>query len=245
MIFHQSPEFTNASEAAAGYFKLRPVFIEKDYWVTYVLKNLSRSPHKNDVVFKGGTSLSKAYNCIERFSEDIDLAIVKTEGMSGNQITNKIKAVEKSVSDGLEYFLHPDEEKKGRNRRTFYQYRKTLEATNFDQVKSHIQIEINSFTNPVPYSEVEIDSYVAQFLKKSGFQNTVAQFQLEPFPVKVLTMERTFFEKLLSLIRLSNEGADKLKEKIRHFYDLHKLLNQTDLKHTILSNQNMVFIPAL
>lgn len=117
MIFHQSPEFTNALEAAAGYFKLRQVFIEKDYWVTYVLKNLSHSPHKNDVVFKGGTSLSKAYNCIEHFSEDIDLAIIKIEGMSGNQITNKIKAVEKSVSDGLEYFQHPDEEKKGRNRR--------------------------------------------------------------------------------------------------------------------------------
>jgi predicted nucleotidyltransferase component of viral defense system len=242
MIFHQSQEFKNAVEAAAGYFKLRPVFIEKDYWVTYVLKNLSLSSHRTEVIFKGGTSLSKAYNCIERFSEDIDLAIVKMEGMSGNQITNKIKAVEKSVSAGLQYFQHRDEEKKGRNRRTFYQYPKTIEATDFVQVKDHIQIEINSFTNPVPYAEVRIDSYVAQFLRSSGFGSAIPQFQLEPFTVKVLMMERTFFEKLLSLIRLSNEGTHKLKEKIRHFYDLHKLLNQKNLKDTILSKQNFELI---
>lgn len=194
MTFHQSQEFKNAVEAAAGYFKLRPVFIEKDYWVTYVLKNLSQSSHRNEVIFKGGTSLSKAYNCIERFSEDIDLAIVKTEGMSGNQITNRIKAVEKSVSAGLQYFQHRDEEKKGRNRRTFYQYPKTIEATDFGQVKDHIQIEVNSFTNPVPYAEVRIDSYLAQFLKNSRFESTIVQFQLGPFLINVLTMERTFLK---------------------------------------------------
>jgi predicted nucleotidyltransferase component of viral defense system len=242
MIFHQSPEFANALEAAAGYFKLRPVFIEKDYWVTHVLKNLSQSSHRDEVIFKGGTSLSKAYNYIERFSEDIDLAIVKMDGMTGNQITNKIKAVEKSVSAGLQYFQHRDEEKKGRNRRTFYHYHKALDATDFGQVKDHIQVEINSFTNPVPFAEVRIESYVAQFLKNSGFESTIPQFHLEPFSVKVLKVERTFFEKLFSLIRLSNEGTNKLKEKIRHFYDLHKLLDQKDLKGMILSKQNFKLI---
>ncbi|MGB3075636.1 MAG: nucleotidyl transferase AbiEii/AbiGii toxin family protein, partial [Chitinophagales bacterium] len=54
---------------------LPPIAIEKDWWVTFALKasfEISCSPH---LVFKGGTSLSKAWNLIERFSEDIDLAI--------------------------------------------------------------------------------------------------------------------------------------------------------------------------
>lgn len=194
-----------------------------------MLKNLSTSLHVNHVVFKGGTSLSKAYNCIERFSEDIDLAIIKTEGITGNQLTNKIKAVEKSVSIGLNYFQHANEEKRGRNRRTFYQYPKALQDADFGQVKDHIQIEINTFTNPVPHLEINISSYVGQFLEQGGFNDRIVQYHLEPFTIKVLTSERTFFEKLLSLIRLSYEGPEKLKEKIRHFYDLHKLLHQQDL----------------
>jgi predicted nucleotidyltransferase component of viral defense system len=234
MTFHLAPEFPDAVQAAAAHFKLRPIFIEKDYWVTFVLKNLSSSNHINDVVFKGGTSLSKAYNCIERFSEDIDLAILKDETLSGNQLTNKIKSVEKRASQGLEYFQHPNEEKKGRNRRTFYQYPKALIDSDFGQIKDHIQLEINTFTNPVPYQDMQISSYVAQFLRQDGFNQFVEKHNLREFPVKVLTRERTFFEKLFSLIRLSHEGPEKLKEKIRHFYDLHKLLNSSDLREKIL-----------
>jgi predicted nucleotidyltransferase component of viral defense system len=102
MTFHRSNDFVDAIESAAAHFKMRAIFIEKDYWVTHVLKNLSTSKLLDEVVFKGGTSLSKAHDCINRFSEDIDLAILKTEDMSGNQITNKIKAAEKIVSAGLE-----------------------------------------------------------------------------------------------------------------------------------------------
>ena len=50
-------------------------YIEKDYWVTYILKRLSNSEYRNKVVFKGGTSLSKAYNIIDRFSEDKKLKL--------------------------------------------------------------------------------------------------------------------------------------------------------------------------
>ncbi|HNX60982.1 MAG TPA: nucleotidyl transferase AbiEii/AbiGii toxin family protein, partial [Spirochaetota bacterium] len=57
--------------------KIPEFFIEKDYWVTFLLRNLSLSPYVNQVVFKGGTSLSKAFGCIERFSEDIDLALAE------------------------------------------------------------------------------------------------------------------------------------------------------------------------
>lgn len=242
MTFHQDPDFGDALQATAKYFKLRTVFIEKDYWVTFALKNLADSRYANDVVFKGGTSLSKAYNCIERFSEDIDLAILKEEGMSANQLNKKMKAIEDDVAKGLTYFQHEKEEKRGRNRRTFYQYDKTVSDSDFGQVKDHIQLEINTFTNPVPHNDILISSYVAQFLKSGNFTDVLTKHNLEPFAIKVLLRERTFFEKLLSLTRLSYEGAEKLKEKIRHFYDLHKLINQDDLRNELLKADNFLLI---
>lgn len=242
MTFHQSNDFIDAVESAAAHFKMRPIFIEKDYWVTYVLKNLSESKIIDEVIFKGGTSLSKAHDCINRFSEDIDLAILKTEEMSGNQITNKIKETEKIVSRGLEYFQHPLEEKKGRNRRTFYHYAKAIKDENFGQVKDHIQLEINAFTQPVPYEKKVIQSYIGQFLAIKGFDEIIKQFGLESFEVNVLTRERTVFEKLLSLIRLSYEGTEKVRGKIRHFYDIYQLLNQTDLKGEILIEDNFKIV---
>ncbi len=238
MIFHQSNDFVDAIESAAAHFKMRTIFIEKDYWVTHVLNNLSTSKLVDEVIFKGGTSLSKAHDCINRFSEDIDLAILKTDDMSGNQITNKIKATEKTVSVGLEYFQHPLEEKKGRNRRTFYHYAKAIKDENFGQVKDHIQLEINAFTQPVPFEKKAIQSYIGQFLATKGFDAIIKQYGLESFEVNVLTRERTVFEKLLSLVRLSYEGPEKVRGKIRHFYDIHQLLNQTDLKGKILIEEN-------
>ncbi|MCB9285083.1 MAG: nucleotidyl transferase AbiEii/AbiGii toxin family protein [Lewinellaceae bacterium] len=72
MTFHRTDQFEDAVNAAAAHFGMRPVFVEKDYWVTFALKNLSQSEEAKSTVFKGGTSLSKVYACINRFSEDVD-----------------------------------------------------------------------------------------------------------------------------------------------------------------------------
>ena len=74
------------------------VYIEKDYWVTYILKRLSQSSYSEIAIFKGGTSLSKAYRIIERFSEDIDLAVISNE-LSSNQIKKLIKQIEAVIVD--------------------------------------------------------------------------------------------------------------------------------------------------
>ena len=243
MIFHEDKDFADAIQKAGEYFKLRPIFIEKDYWVTFVLKNLSQSEYVNAVIFKGGTSLSKAYNCIDRFSEDIDLALLKETGINDNQLKKIMKGVEAEISKGLEYMEnHAMEEKKGRNRRTFYNYPKALSEKEFGEIKDNIQIELNTFTNPVPHQKIEIESYLAYFLRKNQFESFIEKYALHPFELNVLTRERTFFEKLLSLIRLSYNGVDELKRKIRHFYDLHRLYNQEDLKETILTDKSFELV---
>src|ERR1700757_913297 len=219
MNLHKSPkEFKDLTEATAQYLNLRPVFVEKDYWVTYVLKNLANSEYREKVVFKGGTSLSKAYGYIERFSEDIDLAILSPGNYSDTQMKTLLKKVSSDITQGLTLIDgHSSEVKFGKNRTTVYQYEKILQDKNFGVVKDFIIVEINCFTNPVPYNTKNIQTYIAQFLKENKDEKSIAEFELQPFSINVLTAERTYFEKVLSVSRLSYGNIEELIAKVRHF----------------------------
>ena len=88
-MLHEDQEiFKSAIKETSNSLNIREFFIEKDYWITLVLKQLSESSYVDSVVFKGGTSLSKAYNLIDRFSEDIDLEVISNPASSSNQIKN-------------------------------------------------------------------------------------------------------------------------------------------------------------
>ena len=241
MTFHNDKEFVDAIDAASQHFNINSVLIEKDYWVCYVLKNLSQSEYMNKVVFKGGTSLSKAFNCIERFSEDIDLALLNEEKLSNNKCNNLMKKIEPELTKEL----RPEEGNQGdkmeKKRVTYYSYEKKTKGE-VKAVKDKIQLEINTFTIPVPHEKKEIQSYVGQFLNLQDKKDLVSKHGLEPFILLILTRERTFFEKLLSLIRLSYSGNDKLKEKIRHFYDLFMLHKQKDLGDKLFSSDSFQLI---
>ena len=227
--------FGEAIEAAAQHLKLRPVFIEKDYWVTYVLRNLGLSAFANTVIFKGGTSLSKAYQCIDRFSEDIDLAILSPNEYTGNQLKNLLKEVTETISKGLHIIEeHPAEKKMGRMRATVYAYEKVTDNSDFGVVKDYVLIEINCFADPVPFNAVPISSYIARFFAQTQNDQLIEQYGLTPVTINTLSLERTFFEKALSLNRLSYEGKVALQEKIRHFYDLHQLFHYTSLAGRLL-----------
>lgn len=96
MILHLNKKaFTAAIQAASNNLNISPVFIEKDYWITMVLKQLSESKHADKVVFKGGTSLTKAHKLIQRFSEDVDIAVSGVSELSGNQIKTLIRNLER------------------------------------------------------------------------------------------------------------------------------------------------------
>ena len=83
---HEAPDaYLELIQATAAHIGIPAVHVEKDYWVTRVLKRLHESDYREAVVFKGGTSLSKAHRLIERFSEDIDLALKRDDGLSDSQ----------------------------------------------------------------------------------------------------------------------------------------------------------------
>lgn len=102
MTLHEYRDsFSDAIRAASDHFGIREVFVEKDYWVTFILKRLSQSQYRDKVVFKGGTSLSKVFGLIDRFSEDIDLAIEKGEGQSNHKIGKLIRSIQKELTAGF------------------------------------------------------------------------------------------------------------------------------------------------
>lgn len=126
MTLHQDPvAFREAVLGTAATLGLRQDLIEKDYWVTWVLRNLADSAIAGEVVFKGGTSLSKAFKLIERFSEDIDLAVL-LQGRTHSQVRALIREVHKAAvaadrPDALAEVVDLGS-KMGKNRRVHHRY---------------------------------------------------------------------------------------------------------------------------
>lgn len=75
-LHHDIKLFSDTLRATSQHLDIKLGFVEKDYWITLVLSRLATSKYVSESVFKGGTSLSKGFNLIERFSEDVDIAII-------------------------------------------------------------------------------------------------------------------------------------------------------------------------
>lgn len=220
-------------------------FIEKDYWLTTVLRELANSPHRQLAVFKGGTSLSKAYGYIQRFSEDVDLALV-VEGLSGNQVKSRMDTISKNITKHLPEVKVEDVTSKGsRFRRTAHAFPRLAERLSFpSQAREELVLEINAFANPFPFQEVAIESLIAGHLRQLGREDLVLQYDLQPFTLQVLKPTRTLAEKVLAMARASydKDAQAQLREKIRHTYDLYWLLQQPELQAFVAGAE---FFPTL
>lgn len=227
MTLHENPLlFKEAIRAASQELQILPEFIEKDYWITYVLERLSKSEYYSQVVFKGGTSLSKCYKLINRFSEDIDLAVVNPSDIGGSQGKTLIRNIEKIATLGLQEITIPDITSKGSKfRKSIYTYN-TLLSMN---ISNRIIIEINTFANPYPYQELSVTSLLYDYMNERA-NDLIIQYGFSQFNINVLSKMQTFIEKIVSLIRFSfdKDPVTALSSKIRHFYDLHYLLQDID-----------------
>jgi len=232
VILHENREvFLNAIRAASDYLEIRDVFVEKDYWVTILLKRLSLSDNSTNVVFKGGTSLSKVYKLIARFSEDVDLAILKSEDQTETEIRRMIRSIEKELmAEFEEVNIEGITSKQTKFRKTAYDYNRIINPESDSGIQEKLILEINSFANPVPFETRPINSLIAQFFKETDNEKAINQYNLEPFELNVLVPKATLIEKVLSLIRLSffDDSSDKIKLKVRHFYDIY-FLSTSDL----------------
>lgn len=245
MNLHENKSlFTDAVLSAAQHLGIKPSYIEKDYWITRTLKQMAEADKDKRAIFKGGTSLSKAHSIGFRFSEDVDVAIADASTISGNQLKMLIRKLAKSMTAGLDEIPMEGVTSKGsRYYKAIYGYDANPEFSNAASLEvepmkiGQLMVEINSFANPYPYVSRPIDNFIGIFLKDVGRDDLIQQYGLGEFPLNVLDAKRTLTEKLVSLLRfsLSDNYRYDLPAKIRHFYDLHYLMQEADCADYIQS----------
>lgn len=230
-LFIQSVKFTAEKK------EIQNIYVEKDYWITLALYSIFSSSLGKDVIFKGGTSLSKCYNIIERFSEDIDLVLLRKESDSPNQLKSKLKKISIAVSNIMpEVQIDNITNKKGMIRKTAHNYPKVFKGE-FGQVRSDIIVESTWLGYFEPYTTKTISSMISEMMLENGQEQLIKQYDLEPFRVLVLDINRTLCEKIMSLVRFSHtdDAITDLNNKIRHIYDIDRLLKNEAVKRFFYS----------
>ena len=231
MTLHEDTTlFRQAIQATAQQMGINDIYVEKDYWVTLALHTIFHHAIGKETVFKGGTALSKCFGLIERFSEDIDLVILQ-DGVSGNQLKKKLKEITKVVATKMEETtVEGITNKRGKIRKIAYNYPKIFKGP-FGQVRDIIVVEATWLGRFEPYQTQEISSYIYEMMVTKEQLTLAAKYNLLPFEVQVLDIKRTLCEKIMSLVRYSysEDPITNLKDKIRHTYDIHQLLKQTDV----------------
>lgn len=222
---------------------IRGEAVEKDWWVTQVLRVLFSSKYKDNIVFKGGTSLSKGWHLIERFSEDVDIAINReflgfTGALTRTQISDKLRRascsfvrteLREAVESGLielgiprEMFsvvvdLTPvtttDPEK------VFIQYESVYNSPLSEYVKPKVIIEAGARSMFDPSSRITIRSFVSEVLNDSSIADS-------DFEVNATPAERTFLEKIFLLHEeFHKEGLVRTERMSRHLYDIERMMD--------------------
>lgn len=221
MFLHNNEAlFRDVLEAASTKLNRPLAIVEKDYYVTMILKLLvEQTP---SCVFKGGTSLSKCYKVIDRFSEDIDISFPKelTEGERRRLKNETIAGISRELD------LPIVDWDMARSRRDYncytFQYKSVLDAIPTSLI-SGVKMEVSLSVPSFPTRRLPVDSYAYEFLKKDNI-DIIEQYHLQPFEMNLQSLERTFIDKVFALC--DYYLSEKIQRNSRHIYDLFMLKPQ-------------------
>jgi hypothetical protein len=232
-----------ATSEATG---MRPSWIEKDFWIVELLRSVARPIQDIRVVFKGGTSLSKAYGLVERFSEDVDILVVLTRERSNDfgmgSIAGRMKEITERVSSDLGASAEGVVSDTGVKRNAYYPYPTRVEA---DLIPRRVLLEMGRRGSDLPRSEAkEVTSFIAQHAVGSGAASLGDFEEFTPVVISTLRPERTLFEKLELLhdacSRFPESDAQKsLNNAGRHLYDVTMLLGAESVVGTLTSDTDL------
>lgn len=210
-------DFINAVNLASEYFHILPVIVEKDYYVTMILRELAE--RQGFVVFKGGTSLSKCHKAIKRFSEDIDITI--DSRLSQGQM-KKLKEVIKDIATELDLVIPNIDET--HSRRSYNRYILEYQSVLFDSddaVQNAVLMETSFAEVSFPTVILPVHSYIGNMMIEEAPEE-IKNFRLDPFEMKVQGLDRTLVDKVFAICDYYMQ--DRVKKHSRHIYDIYKLL---------------------
>jgi predicted nucleotidyltransferase component of viral defense system len=214
--------FNQAIRGASEYFKIEPSLVEKDYFVTLVLRELAKKVE--GLLFKGGTSLSKCYKIIDRFSEDIDITL-DMEHLTQSK-KQKLKYIIVDVCNELGLNLINESETRSRRDYNKYviEYPITYESS---AVAPQLLIETVFIQKAYPSEIKQANCMIGEWLIEVGNLQAVEMYELYPFDIRVQALERTLVDKVFALCDYFMEG--KIQKRSRHIYDVSRLLTVVKL----------------
>lgn len=229
--------------------------VEKDYWVAQVLRAL-QTTYPGEFIFKGGTSLSKGFQLIERFSEDIDVLVRDRDGDSNKVRYQRLKAMTKTaaaaVGDPGGEARRIGGDDAGLFRIEHLHYGPETEGPAF--MLPYIRLDIGILGGIKPHGTRVISTLVGDVLASEAAFSPVDFDDLSPFGVPVLHPGRTLVEKLMLVntvaVRHSHDRYELRRQRsARHFYDIHcllghdescELLADRDTFHTVLADAERI-----
>jgi hypothetical protein len=221
------PDFEGAVQSAAQRLGLAPLFVEKDYWVTQVLRTLHER-YPGAFLLKGGTSLSKGYGLIERFSEDVDVLIQPTSGDSTKSRERTLRGITSEISRILEVdWLEACKPGRGKraHRADVLRYPRVVRAAVAVPVENRgVLLETGFAEGEWPAEMVSLTPMLCEPLEldPDEYEDTA------PFQVRALKPMRTLLEKLSLLHRAAScQARDATGDQRcgRHYYDVYRLLD--------------------
>ncbi len=225
--------------------------VEKDWWVVQTLSIIFDMEIGKHLVFKGGTSLSKAWNLIERFSEDIDLAVDRSfYGFKGDLSKSQRTKLRKTASAYISDTLFPQLKTKFKDRGLNVKI-KIVEPISSDQdpriidiyypnvipspgyIQPRVQVEIGSRSMREPYTIKTFSSLVDE-----AYQNN--EFAQNSINIPTVNPERTFLEKIFLLHEEFQRPPEKIRVNrlSRHLYDIYQL-SKTDFANKAINDQQL------
>jgi predicted nucleotidyltransferase component of viral defense system len=251
IIAASTKERRKVFEQAGSLLGFSPAIVEKDFWVTWVLGQLFESKNlKHKLLFKGGTSLSKVFNLIQRFSEDIDLILDWNEVVTVDPRLERSKTKQDHINKQIPL------QAQGYIKQVLLPEIKELiseicevkievsdpnvininyPATFEDgYLRPEIRLEIGPLASWTPNDDYEISSFLSQVLPNVIHKATVK--------VKAIKVERTFWEKATILHHEANRPLDQVfpSRYSRHYYDMYKLISNQAIQDNALADLNLL-----
>ena len=236
-------------------YNLSTVALEKDWWISAVLQALFALPYSEHFSFKGGTSLSKCYNLIQRFSEDIDIAVCREflgfgGTLSKTQINDKLRRAACSfVREKLQIDVAKKLENQMLNTDLFFvkvnitpvsttdpeiveiHYKSLFPESNY--LKPIVKLEISGRSMNEPLRKIALQSFVDEAYSDKSFAE-------KPFDVNAVVPERTFIEKICLLHEefVKPQEFIRTERMSRHLYDLERMMD-TIIAEEALKNKEL------
>jgi hypothetical protein len=239
----EHPDFEQAIIRAAEHFRprgLREVVIEKDYFVTEALRIIQQSAG-DKVIFKGGTSLSKGWNLIQRFSEDVDIFLdpaAFAPPLGKKAIDRELKGLRQAIEGhpGLKFVEKESQTIGGFGRNDRFEYAQRFAGVG--EVRNRVFVEAGTASGREPTERVRIQSYVGQFLRETGA--TLGAEDEEPFDMRLLHYRRTFVEKMFAIhakVEAFKKDGRAVGTYARHYYDLFCLAERPEVLAMLRSGE--------